>query len=79
MDYSRIKNFAKTKVKEQFGMAFLLTLIATVATSIPTALWQGFSLPVTFLLSPAIELSLIHIFVAILAGRKPEFKELLSG
>lgn len=79
MDFSRIKNFAKTKLKEQFGMAFLLTLIATAAISVPTAIWDGFSLPVAFLLSPAINLSLIHIFVAILAGRKPEFKELLSG
>lgn len=74
MDFYRIKNFAKTKVKENFGSALLLTIIAGICISVSSATYIG-----PILLSPIFTLSLIHVYIAILAGHKPEIKEVFSG
>ena len=78
MDFSRIKNFAKKKVKEQFGMALLLTLIVYAITAIPSSVAM-FSAATAFLLTPAFSISLINIYISILAGNKPDFKQIFSG
>ncbi len=79
MDFSRIKNFAKNKVKENFGSALFLTLVAYVCIAGLSAIIPIVGALGGLLIAPPFALSLIHVYVAILAGRKPEFKEVFSG
>ena len=77
MDFSRIKKFSKEKVKAQFGMALLLTILASICMGIPSA--TGVGAIASIILIPPFTLSLINVYVTILAGDKPEFKEVFSG
>lgn len=77
MDFSRIKAFAKSKVKEQFGMALLLTLIIDLCIGLAAS--TPISAFAALLIAAPFSLSLINIYVSILAGEKPEFKEAFSG
>lgn len=77
MDFSRIKTFAKEKVKAQFGMAFLLTLIIEVCVGIPAA--TGIFSWASLILFPAFSLSLVNVYITVLAGEKPDFNQAFSG
>ena len=73
MDFVRIKNFAKSKIKARFGNVFIVTLIAMIVSGICSATYVG------IILTPALTLSLIHLNITFLAGRNGDVKDIFWG
>lgn len=73
MDFSRIKNFAKSKIKERFGNVFIITLIIMIASAACGATYIG------VILVPALTLSLLHSNISFLAGYDVEIKDAFRG
>ncbi len=73
MDFSKIKNFAKTQIKARFGNVLLLTVAVMVVSGLAGSTYIG------AILAPVFALSLIQINIAVLAGRDAKLEEIFSG
>lgn len=78
MDISRIKSFAKSKLKEQYGMALLLTVLLLAANLL--CVWNNeIALICGVLIMPAISLSLVNMYISLLASDRLRFRHLFYG
>lgn len=78
MDFSRIKSFAKSKLKEQYGLALLFTLILSAAALL-YLLDNELAIIFGTLITPALSLSHANMNIALLASNRLRFGHLTYG
>ena len=79
MDFSRIKSFAKGKLKEQYGMALLLTVVLYAVALLCGLLNNEIAVIFCLLLAPALDLSLVNMNISLLASNRLTFRHLFYG
>ena len=73
MDITRIKTFAKSKIKERFANVFFVTIVTLAVSALAGATYIG------VIFAPALTLSLLHSNITFLAGRDVEIKDAFRG
>jgi uncharacterized membrane protein len=79
MNRAELKSKAKAQIKGKIGILFLITLIvALVAGAIAAIPVIGTAISV-FIVTPALSLSLIRVYLMVIKGKNPEVKDTFSG
>lgn len=75
MDRKELKSAAKSQIKGNIGILFLITLIVSLLTSVAS------SIPIvgTFIVAPAFSIAITMIYLGIAAGKKPEITNVFEG
>ena len=82
MNRQELKARAKEQIKGKIGILFLITLIVG-AVAFAASLLAGFipfaGYAVTIIVTPALSLSLIRVYLMVIRGLKPDAKDSFSG
>jgi uncharacterized membrane protein len=83
MDRAELKAKAKKQIKGKIGILFVITLIIAVVSGLAT--WILGLIPVVgsiaaaVIVTPAVSLSLIRVYMMVVDGKKPEAMDSFSG
>lgn len=70
MNRAELKSMAKSQIKGNLGMLFVITLIAGLMNSIPY---------VNYVIAPAVSLGTVIVYLNLSCNRKPEINQLFEG
>ena len=83
MDRAFLKSQAKQQIKGKIGMLFVITLIISLVSGLATAVLSVIPvvgpLAATIIVTPALALSLIRIYLNLTQGATPEVKDAFTG
>ncbi len=79
MNRAELKSKAKAQIKGKIGILFLITLIVALVAGAIAAIPVIGSLVSAFIVTPALSLSLVRVYLMIVHGQKPEVKDAFCG
>lgn len=78
MDRATLKSMAKEQIRGNIGVLFLITLVVAVVTGLVSAIPGVGSVAGFLIVTPALTIATIHIYLNLAKGVKPEVKELFA-
>ncbi|MBR5136583.1 MAG: DUF975 family protein [Clostridia bacterium] len=82
MNRKELKAAAKSQIKGKIGVLFLITVIISVISGVASgllALIPGGAIVASVIITPAFALSMVRIYMGVVAGTKPTVKDSFSG
>ena len=82
MNRKELKAAAKSQISGKIGILFVIGLIITVITGAANAILAGIpggGMVVSIIITPAFTLSMVRIYLGVIAGNKPEAKDAFCG
>ena len=82
MNRAELKTNAKAQIQGKIGILFLITLIIGAISGAATGLLSlipGGSLIATIIITPAMSLSLVRVYLMVIKGQTPEVKDAFCG
>ena len=82
MNRAELKAKARAQIKGKLGILFLVSFIITSIASVSggiLSLIPGGTVPLAMVISPALSLSLVNVYLTVVRGGRPEVKDSFSG
>lgn len=82
MNRAELKAAAKNQIKGKIGILFVITLIISVISTLAGALLSlipGGGLIASIIITPAFALSMVRVYLSVIAGGTPEIKDAFCG
>ena len=78
MNRAELKSLAKSQIKGNIGILFLITLVIALVSGLANVIPVVGAAAVAIVLTPAFTLALIKIYLRLVAGKKPELGDLFT-
>ena len=78
MDRATLKATAKSQIKGNIGILFVITLVVTLVSGLVGCIPAVGSVAAALVLTPAFSIAMVHIYLNMAEGVKPEVKDLFA-
>lgn len=78
MDRATLKATAKSQIKGNIGILFVITLVVTLVSGLVGCIPAVGSVAAALVLAPAFSIAMVHIYLNMAEGVKPEVKDLFA-